>query len=212
MLSPLMRVARASWTAATLAVVVLALSACGGGAKSKSSTVGRADVPEATVRAVTDGDVTIFSSINATRNLVAHPRDVTRAEQLLKPLVVAKTLGVNQSNPTAGGLTQNLLDELDNTVPGLTRENANGDEEIDTVTVNRFLRYGRTRPATVFHDRAARGVATLEGALRGLPRTARVAEAPVESAQTVVANDVRDTRPYWPDLSRRLEALQASLR
>jgi hypothetical protein len=190
-------------------LAVLTLAACGGGGGSKTTTRARPDVDEATVSAITSADVAIFSSVNATRNIVGHPSDVARGQQLLKPLIVAKTLGVNQSNPTAGGLTQNLLDELDNTVPGLTRQGANG-EELDTATVNRFLRYGSKRPAAVFHDKAAGGVAQLERLLRGKPRTLRVTPQ-AETAEHLVASDVSLTQRFWPDLARRLQALDRSL-
>ena len=192
-----------------LLVLALALASCGGGSGAKTSTA-RPDVDEGTLNAITSADVDIFASVNATRNIVGHPRDVAKAEQLVRPLIVAKTLGVNPSNPNAGGLTQNLLDELDNTVPGLTRQGANG-EQLDTAAVNRFVRYGSKHPTAVFHDKAAAGVAQLERLLRGRTRTARVTPQ-LQTAGTLVARDIRITRTYWPDLATRLQALNAALR
>jgi hypothetical protein len=187
---------------------VFSLAACGGGTKSHG--IGNPDVSSAKADAIAHAEVGIFASANATRNIVGHRQAVARAEELLKPLTVAKTLQVDTSNSAAGGFVQNLLDELDGTVPGLTSQDANG-EHLNAPTVHRFLLYGRTHPTAVFHPEAAAGVGQLERLLRSTPRNARVT-VQLATAGQLVTKDAQDTRPFWPDLSKRLTALNSSLR
>jgi hypothetical protein len=194
--------------AVALSGCVFSLAACGGG--TKTHAIGNPDVSSAKVDAITHAEVGIFASENETRNIVGHPQAVAKAEELLKPLTVAKTLQVDPSNSAAGGFVQNLLDELDGTVPGLTSHDASG-EHLNAPTVHRFLLYGRTHPTAVFHQQAATGVGQLERLLRGTPRNAHVT-AQLETAGQLVTKGAQDTRPFWQDLSKRLTALNTSLR
>jgi hypothetical protein len=184
------------------------LAACGGA--TKKNAIRNPDVSQAKVNAITHANVEIFASVNATGNLVRNPQAVAKGQQLLKPLIVADTLEVDQSNQVAGGLITNILDELDNTVPGLTSQDASG-EHLNAPIVHRFLLYGRKHPAEVFRSEAADGVGQLERELRGTSRSAHVTPQ-LETAGRLVTMDVQITRQFWPDLSKRLDALNSSLR
>jgi tRNA pseudouridine38-40 synthase len=56
-----------------------------------------------------------------------------------------------------------------------------------------------------------RSVTSFERLLRGRPRTARVTPQ-LQTAGRLVAQDITLTRAYWPDLAKRLQALNTSLR
>jgi hypothetical protein len=137
-----------------------------------------------------------------------------RARQLLKPLIVARTLNVKPSNQVAGGLIQNLTSELDSLVPGLTAGNGS-QEHLDSEIVHRFLGSASADPTQVFRPRVAEGIDGLTKLLRGKPAATRVTSAGVDAAQTarqLVLSDVQLTRGYWPDLAKQLETLNDSLR
>jgi hypothetical protein len=155
--------------------------------------------------------VAIYRAANATRNMEQNPENVVEAEQLLKPLMVARTLNVNSSDPVAGGLVQNLTSELDNLVPGLTVDTQNG-EALQGTVVGRFLHYGRKAPPRVFEPDVAHAVATLERLLRGLRASAVVHDTnPPETAEQLVDGAEGDAS-YWPTLAKRLRDLRRSLR
>jgi hypothetical protein len=67
----------------------------------------------------------------------------------------------------------------------------------------------------VFRPRVAEGVDGLTRLLRDKPAETRVTSAGVEPPQTarqLVTSDIKTTRRYWPDLAKRLESLNNSLR
>jgi hypothetical protein len=190
----------------------ISLGACGDDSNPKSAPPPHLGVSEAQASAITSADVEIFGARNATRNIVGDPAAVRRAEQLLKPLIVAKTLEVKPSNTVAGPLVQNLTSELDGTVPGLTTGDGSK-ERLDADAVHSFLRYGKKDPTRVFRAKAAQGVRKLVRLLHGKPASTIVSDiGHGETASHLVLSNVPLTRQYWPDLARRLTALNASLR
>jgi hypothetical protein len=188
------------------------LGACGGSSSSGTSTLPKLDVSLSRSNAITSADVDIFAAANATANLLRNPRAAARGRRLLEPLIVARTLRVGAGNAVAGGLIDSISSELDNTVPGLTRQTSKG-ETLDARSVHSFLVYGQRDPKRVFEPKAAAGAARLDALMRGLPAKAIVNDSsPPQSAGEVASRDARTARAYWPTVAKRLEALQASLR
>jgi hypothetical protein len=67
----------------------------------------------------------------------------------------------------------------------------------------------------VFRPRVAEGIDGLTRLLRDKPAETRVTSAGVDPPQTarqLVTSDIKTTRRYWPDLAKRLESLNNSLR
>lgn len=190
------------------------LAACGGSTTpANSSAATTSGVSDAKAQAITEADVAVFAAANATGYVVGHPENVRESERLLKPLIVANTLQVNQSNPEAGGLVASLLSQIDNTTPGLTTGNGS-DEHLDNAAVHRLLVYGLKQPSEVFKPDAKRGVAELSRLLTGVGAGERVSLAgqqPPTTARAMVVREEASVARYWPDLARRLEALAASL-
>jgi hypothetical protein len=183
------------------------LAACGGSGGTLSSTQ-TADVSFKKGEQIVAADDSVFSAANATSNIVGHPQNVAKAKKLLKPLTVASTLKVKPSNDVAGGLVTSLTADLDNTVPGLTTQSG----KLDNEAVHRFLLYGGSKPELVFEPKAAKGVGELERLLKGAKANTKVTDqTPPAVAGPLVAQDIKSTRPYWPQLAKRLEALQRSL-
>ena len=189
------------------------LAACGGGSGATATTSSGPAVTDARATTIGDADILIFSSANASRYIVGHPQNVREAEQLIKPLIVANTLQVKPSDQVAGGLVTSLVDQLDNTTPGLTT--GTGDSErLDGPTVHRLEAFGLKHPAEVFRPRAEAGVARLERLMRGMRADTRVSlagQVPVVTARQLIARDVQTAGRYWPDLAARLRALENSL-
>jgi hypothetical protein len=189
--------------------VAAVIAGCGGGSGSSSSSVPKLGVSLAKSNAITAAGVDIFAAHNETANIVGHPEAVARGRQLLKPLIVAKTLKVGTSNPVAGGLVASIASQLDGVVPGLTTQS----EKLKGGLVHSFLVHGKSDPKLVFEPVAASGVSRLERLLHGLRANTIVSD--IGNGQTAaqeVASDVKDARPYWPPLTKRLEALGNSLR
>jgi hypothetical protein len=163
--------------------------------------------------AIDQASLAIFASANASRSIVGHPQTVRQAEQLLKPLVVASTLQVKPSDQVAGGLVSSLLAQLDNVVPGLTT-GAGDSEKVDAAAVHRLLMFGLKHPTQVFRPRAAQGVSQLERLMHGLSADTRVSlagQVPAQTARMVLVRDATDAAAFWPDLAKRLQALETSL-
>jgi len=197
-----------------LALLALAAGCVGCGRATHTTTESGPALPESQVPALNRADIKIFASANATSNLVGHQQAVARARQLLKPLIVANTLKVKPSNQVAGGLVANLTGELDAVAPGLTTGNGSN-EHLDPEAVHRFLEFGSKDPTEVFRPTVADGIRGLTRLLQGKPAQTRVTSAGVDPSQTarqLVTKDIAITRRYWPDLAKRLETLNSSLR
>jgi hypothetical protein len=197
-----------------LVATILSLWACGGTSRSSSSPASGPAVSDRQANAIGDAEGAIIGAANAEGYVVGHARNVRQAQRLLKPLTVANSLQVGPSNETAGGLVANLMGELDNLVPGLTVGDGS-QEHLDAPIVHRFLVFGLKDPAQVFKPKAAAGVRQLDRLLRGIAAQTRVTLTGVQPPQTAgQAVDLSEQRvaPYWPDLLKRLQALNASLR
>jgi hypothetical protein len=171
-------------------------------------------VSDSEARAIGDAGLAIYASANRSSYIVGHPQTVRQVEQLLKPLIVADTLQVKPTNQIAGGLVSSLLAQLDNLTPGLTTGTGSA-EQLDGAAVHRLLVFGLKDPAQVFRPKAARGVSSLEQLMRGLAANTRVSPAgqvPVQTARMELMRDAAAAGRFWPDLAKRLQALQASLR
>jgi hypothetical protein len=208
---------RPATSAAAALLMATSVIACGGGTAGGGGAAGSgsssAGVSDTKAQAITEADIMVFRSVNATGYVVGHPQNVRHAELLLRPLIVAKTLQVNPSNAAAGGLVSSLLGQLDNTIPGLTT-GSGSNERLDPVAVHRLFVYGRTKPTEVFEPAVARGISQLTGLLSGLAANERVSLAgqqPVETARALVIRDEQSVARYWPNLARRLSALAAAL-
>ncbi len=157
-------------------VMVVALgcvpAACGGSSGSSSATTSGPAVSDSDAQAIGKADLAVFSSANASSYIVRHPDNVRRAEQILKPLIVAKALQVKPTDQLAGGLVTDLIDQLDNITPGLTT-GVGGEERLDGPVVHRLLVFGLKDPAEVFRPKAASGVTQLERLLHGLTANTR---------------------------------------
>jgi hypothetical protein len=198
---------------ALLAACAIVGTGCGRATHTTTGASGPA-LPESEIPALNRADLKIFASANETGNLVGHPQAVKRARQLIKPLTVADTLNVKPSNQVAGGLVANLTSELDAITPGLTAGQGSN-EHLDSQAVHRFLEFGSKDPTEVFRPTVVEGIDGLTRLLKGKPAETRVTSAGVDPAQTgreLIESDVRTTRRYWPDLAKRLEALEKSLR
>lgn len=194
-------------------LVAVGCVGCGNAAHTTTSASGPA-LPESEIPALNRADVKVFSSANATQNLVGHRQAINRARQLLKPLLVANTLNVKPSNKVAGGLVANLTGELDAITPGLTTGNGSN-EHLDSQAVHRFLEFGSKDPTEVFRPDVVAGIDGLTRLLHGKPAATRVTAAgvdPSETARQLITKDIATTRAYWPDLSKRLQELDDSLR
>ncbi len=189
------------------AVAILTLAVgCGSSTSSTTSTIS-----ERTSNKLTDADVAVFASHNATVNLITHPDKITRAQHLLKPLTVTDALKVNSSNKVAGGLVENLLDELDNTVPGLTTRGSSGEEHLNVSVVNRFLRYAKKQPRLVFEPEAAKAVAQIAVLLHSKPRELELGTN-LGTAESYLKQNEKDLATLWPSLARQLSTVRSSLR
>jgi hypothetical protein len=202
-------------SAVVVVSLAVSLAACGGSTSKTSSVPGETPgVSDAKAQAIEEADIEVFAAANATGYVVGHPQSVRESERLLKPLIVASTLQVNQSNTEAGGLVTGLLSQLDNTTPGMTTGNGS-DEHLDSAAVHRLFVYGLKEPAEVFKPNAQSGVAKLSRLLAGVGANERVSLAgqqPGITARAMVVRDEASVARYWPDLARRLRALAASLR
>jgi hypothetical protein len=202
---------------AAVGLAAVALAACGGSSSTTSSAAASpaatSGVSDTKAQAIEAADIEVFAAANATGYVVGHPQNVRESEQLLKPLIVANTLQVNQSNSVAGGLITNLLTQLDGTTPGLTTGNGS-DEHLDNAAVHRLFLYGLKKPTEVFKPDAQRGIAELARLLAGVGANERVSLAgqqPATTASALIDRDVQSVARYWPDLARRLRAVAASL-
>jgi hypothetical protein len=201
--------------AALLMVVAVGClpAACGGSAGSNSATTSGPAVSDTDAQAIGSADLAVFSSANASSYIVGHPENVRRAEQILNPLIVAKALQVKPTSQLTSGLVTGLIDQLDNTTPGLTT-GVGGEERLDGPAVHRLLLFGLKDPAEVFRPKAAAGVTRLERLLHGLTANTRVSPAgvvPAETASKLATRDAQVTSRYWPDLAGRLRDLAGSL-
>lgn len=196
------------------ALIVVSLAACGGSTSNTSSaTRPTSGVSDSKAQSIEGADIEVFAAANATGYLVDHPQNVHESELLLKPLIVAKTLQVSQSNAVAGGLVTNLLNQLDGTTPGLTTGNGS-DEHLDNAAVHRLFVYGLKKPTEVFKPSAQRGIAELSRLLAGVGANDRVSLAgqqPAVTARAMLERDEQSVARYWPDLARRLRVLAARL-
>jgi hypothetical protein len=158
-------------------------------------------------------DIMVVAAATATGYVVGHPQNVRLSERPLKPLIVANTLQVKSTNSVVGGLLTNLINQLDNTTPGLTT-GTGADEHIDNAAVHRLFVYGLKQPTQVFKPAAQQGVAELSALLAGLGAGERVSLAgqqPPLTARALVVRDEQTVSRYWPDLARRLRTIAASL-
>jgi hypothetical protein len=193
-------------------ISTIALSACGGG--SSQTTTARSTIGLHTCDKLIDASLGIDKAQTLTQRLESNPNDIAKAKQLLRPLTIANTLKVNESNEVAGSTVSGLFSELDGLYPGLlTKEGAEG-ERLDVPLVNRFLRYATTHPTLVAERRVAKEVNVLDSLLHGKKADYDLSSCGggMTTAASLVTGAEASAHAFWPAPSEKLRALQASLR
>ncbi len=189
-----------------IGLCTVGLWGCGSASSQPTSTIG-----ERTSNQLTAANVAVFASYNATAHLVSSPNDILRAKKLLKPLIVANALKVNSSYKVTGALVANLLDELDNTTPGLTTQGANGEQHLNVPAVNRFLRYADKEPQLIFEPEVTKAVRQMDKLLHDKPRDLQLGPN-LGDSESYLKQAQKEADPFWPMLAKQLVSAQSSLR
>jgi hypothetical protein len=92
--------------------------------------------------------------------------------------------------------------------PGLGEVEDAAPALVDGGDVRDFLRYGRRDPARALHSPAERQVLVIASTLNDKAPDTKIGDQP---AAAFLGDAAKDTRPIWPDLSRRLQKARDDL-